>query len=116
TSELELREPATRAGILAHAECGTTEREDLARLARRLFVGLRARDTLENGLATLGGRPAMHAVMEAQVAGADERVRLEAYVMKDARCVFDLVYVAPAPVFADRRGDFQRVVDSFVRE
>jgi hypothetical protein len=116
-SELELREPATRAGILVNAACGAgMARPDLPRLARRLFIGLRDRQVLENGLATVGGQPAVHAVMEAQVTGEDERMRLEAYVTKDARCVYDLVYVAPAVAFGTRRDDFQRVVDSFVKE
>jgi len=71
---------------------------------------------LENGAATVGGVPAVRAVMEAQVAGADERMRMEAYVAKDGRCVYDLVYVAPAATFAERRPDFRRFIDSFVRE
>jgi hypothetical protein len=116
-SELELRHPASRAGILANADCGPgTAREELPRLARRLFVGLRARDTVTNGAATLAGRPAVHAVLEARVPGEEERMRVEAYVMKDDRCVYDLVYVAPAGAFAARRDDFQRFVESFVKE
>ena len=83
---------------------------------KRQVVGLRARDTLENGLARVGGLLAAHAVLEAQVTGEDERVRVEAYVLKDDRCVYDLVYVAPTSVFAERRPDFQRFVESFVRE
>src|SRR5215470_13644853 len=47
-SELELRHAAARAGILANAECGeATARRDLAMLARGLFVGLRARETVD---------------------------------------------------------------------
>ena len=114
---LELRHRGTHAGILANGECGDEPaRRDLAVLARRLFVGLRARDTLENGVAQVGGVPAAHAVLEAQVTGHDDRMRVEAYVLKDDRCVYDLVYVAPAAAFAERRPDFQRFVESFVRE
>src|SRR5438045_7520086 len=55
-AELELRHGSNGTGILAHAECGgEPARHDVAVLARRLFVGLRGRDTLENGQATLGG-------------------------------------------------------------
>ena len=117
TSALELRHPATRAGILANVECGAEPaRQELAVLARRLFVGLRGRDVQDNGVATLGGLPAVHAVMEAQVTGENERMRLEAYVTKDERCVYDLVYIAPAAEFATRHEDFQRFVESFARE
>ena len=116
-AELELRHRGTRAGILANVECGEElARRDLDVLARRLFVGLRGREVLENGATTLGGVPALRAVMEAHVTGAVDRVRMEAYVAKDGRCVYDLVYVAPAARFAERRGDFQRFVESFVRE
>ncbi len=116
-AELELRHRGTRAGILANVECGEElGRRDLAVLARRLFLGLREREVLENGAASIGGVPAVRAVMDAQVAGQDDRMRMEAYVAKDGRCVYDLVYVAPAATFAERRPDFQRFVESFVRE
>jgi hypothetical protein len=116
-AELELRHRGTRAGMLANVECGEEPaRREVTVLARRLFLGLREREVLENGTATVGGLSAVRAVMDAQVAGQDDRVRLEAYVAKDGRCVYDLVYVAPASTFAERRPDFQRFVDSFVRE
>ena len=116
-SELELRHPGTGAGILANADCGAgPARLELDVLARRLFVGLRSRETLENGVSTLGGLPAVHASMEARVPGGDERMRLEAYVTKDDRCVYDLVYVAPVAAFPERQADFRRFVESFARE
>ncbi|SRR6266851_3010359 len=116
-ADLELRHRGTRAGIIANAECGDElARRDVDLLARRLFVGLRGRQVIENGTATVGGAPAVHAVMDARVTGADDPVRLEAFVVKDGRCVYDLVYVAPAAAFAERRSDFQRFVESFVRE
>jgi hypothetical protein len=116
-AELELRHRRTRAGILANVECGEElARRDLSVLARRLFLGLREREVLENGAVSIGGVPAVRAVMDAQVAGQDARMRMEAYVAKDGRCVYDLVYVAPAGTFAEHRPDFQRFVDSFVRE
>ena len=115
-AELELRHRVTAAGILANAECdaGITTR-DLDVLTRRLFVGMRARRTIENGAATVAGVPAAHAVMETQAGPEADRLRVEAYVMKDERCVYDLVYVAPREAFDASRGDFQRFVDSFAR-
>jgi hypothetical protein len=116
-SELELRHAASGAGILANADCGAaTARQDLPALARRLFFGLQARESLANGAVTLAGLPAVHTVVEARVSGEEERMRVEAYVTKDERCVYDLVYVAPIAAFAERRRDFQRLVDSFVTE
>lgn len=116
-ADFELRHRASSAGILVNADCGSeATRRDLAALTRRLFVGLRARTAMENGAATIAGVPATHVVMEVQVGEDRERVRLEAYVVKDERCVYDLVYVAPVAAFDERRADFQRFVESFVRE
>ena len=116
-ADLELRHAASRSGIFANVDCGPGRAQaDLAALTRRLFVGLRSREVLENGVTAVGGVPAAHAVMEARVVGEDERIRVEAYVLKDGACVYDLVYVAPAGVFTDRRPDFQRFVESFAKE
>ena len=116
-SELALRHHGSQAGIFANAECGDEPaRRDVLVLARRLFLGLRDRHVVENGTATLDGAPAVHSVIDAQVSGQGERVRVEAYVMKDARCVYDVVYAAPAAAFTARREDFQRFLESFVRE
>ena len=38
---------------------------------------------------------------------------VEAVVLKDARCVYDFVYVAPVDAFEAGRGDFQAFVESF---
>ena len=115
--ELALRHRDSGAGIFANVECGEgAARRDLGLLALQLFVGLRERERLENGPATVGGAPAAHAVIEAQASGTDGRVRLEAYVMKDERCVYDLVYVAPPHAFEAQRPDFRRFVESFAKE
>jgi hypothetical protein len=116
-TELGLRHRDSHAGILANAECGEgAVRRDLRVLTRRLFVGLRGRETLAHGPATVGGVPAVHTIVEAQVGRSAERMRMEAYVMKDERCVYDLVYVAPADVFEAQRADFGRLVESFAKE
>jgi hypothetical protein len=50
------------------------------------------------------------------MAPGTERVRVEAYVLKDERCVYDLLYVAPAVAFDALRADFEGVVQSFTAE
>jgi hypothetical protein len=116
-TRVTLRHRESDAGILASAECGApSARRDLPLLARQIFVGLRERETLENGPATVRGVEAAHAIVEASVSGSRERMRMEAYVMKDERCVYDLVYVASPETFEAQRPDFQRFVDSFARE
>jgi hypothetical protein len=36
--------------------------------------------------------------------------------VKDGRCVYDLLYVAPPASFESSRGDFERFVGSFAAE
>jgi hypothetical protein len=113
-ADLELRHRTARAGIVVNALCETPAvRRSYDVLTRHLLVGLRDRAVLERGQAPLDGRLAAHRVLEGRVAAGAERVRVESYVMKDERCVYDLLYVAPPEAFDAWRGDFQRVVDSF---
>lgn len=116
-ADLELKHRAGDAGLMANAECGVRyARVDLRVLTRRLFVGFRDRDVLERGTAQVAGLPAAHAVIEGAVAGEARRVRVEAFIIKTGECVYDLVYVAPADAYAERRPDFERFVASFVKE
>jgi hypothetical protein len=75
-----------------------------------------ATEVLERGTAQVAGLPAAHAVIEGAVAGEARRVRVEAFIIKTGECVYDLVYVAPADAYAERRPDFERFVASFVKE
>lgn len=116
-ADLELRHRGAKAGMLVNAEC----RRELARrspdlLLRHLVLGLRDRAVVERGPATVGGWPAVHAVLEGRMTGSDERVRIESYVVKGDRCVYDLVYVAAPAAFDTGRSDFHRLVQSFAME
>ena len=62
---------------------------------------------------TIGGRAAGHVVLEGRESEQSERVRVEAYVLKDERCVYDFLYAAPVAAFEVSRPEFRRVVDSF---
>jgi hypothetical protein len=116
-AELELRRADGVAGLRVHA----TRRPDAARrdyglLERHLLLGLRDRATLEDGGTDLAGRRAAHLVVEGRPRDGEGRVRIESYVLKDARCVYDLLYVAPPEEFDGGRADFQRFVQSFAME
>jgi hypothetical protein len=58
----------------------------------------------------------MHLVVEGRMRDSRERVRIESYMVKDRRCVYDLLYVAPPGAFESSRGDFERFVGSFAPE
>jgi hypothetical protein len=116
-AELELRRSDGAAGMLAHATCRPdTARRDFGLLERHLLLGLRDRATLEEGVADVGGRRAAHLVVEGRPRDGDERMRIESYVLKSTRCVYDLLYVAAPEDFDGGRGDFSRFVQSFTVE
>ena len=116
-ADLELRRADGQAGMLAAATCRrTTTRQRPADLTRHLLLGLRERETLEDGDASLAGHPGMHLVVEGRMRNSKERVRIESYTVKDHRCVYDLLYVAPPAAFEASRADFERFVASFAPE
>src|SRR6267142_1219029 len=116
-AELELRRADGGAGMLAHATCRPeAARRDYGLLGRHLLLGLRDRATLEEDETDVGGRRAAHRVVEGRPRDGEERMRIESYVLKDARCVYDLLYVAPPEDFDGGREDFRRFVASFVME
>jgi hypothetical protein len=113
-ADLELRRPDRRAGMLAAATCQrAATRQRSSDLSRHLLLGLRERETLEEKPAVLAGRRGVHAVVEGRMRDGTERVRIESYTVKDARCVYDFLYVAPPASFEASRDDFARFVGSF---
>jgi hypothetical protein len=114
-ADLELRQEAVGAGMAVNASCdpGTAGRP-LDVLTRHLLFGLRDWVVEERDTAPLDGGQASHAVLEARVPAGD-RMRVEVYVLKDTRCVFDFLYTAPPDRFAELRPDFEKLVRSFSR-
>jgi hypothetical protein len=113
--DLQLRHRDGRAAMLAHGACeGGAARRSFEILTRHVLVGLRDRTVVEDGSAHVNGRTAAHTVVEGRRRQSDERVRVESYVVKDARCVYDLLFVAAPEAFETQRPAFQSFVDSFV--
>jgi hypothetical protein len=116
-AELELRRADGEAGMLAHATCRPeTLRRTFGLLERHLLLGLRDRATLEADETDLAGRRAAHVLVEGRPRDGEGRMRIESYVLKGARCVYDLLYVAPPEEFDGGREDFRRFVQSFAME
>jgi hypothetical protein len=116
-ADLELRHAEGGAGMLAHATCRPeVVRRSAGVLERHLLLGLRDRATLEEGEGEVGGRRAAHLVVEGRGRDGEERVRIESWVLKDERCVYDLLYVAEPAAFDGSREDFARFVQSFATE
>jgi hypothetical protein len=111
-AELELQRKNPEGGMLADATCdGKTVGRPLAVLTRHLTFGLEHRETVESVQNEAGGRQAERTVVRGTVDGNE--VAVEAVVLKDQRCVYDFMYVAPAAAFESGRGDFQAFVESF---
>jgi len=112
-ADLVLRQPEWGAGMFLHATCeGAAPRRSLPVLARHLTFGLRDKELLEQSEVTVTGRPALRSLLQGRLDGTP--VRMEAYVLKDDACVYDLVYVAPPAEFSRGTPDFRTVLSSFV--
>ena len=117
TADLELRREDGRAAMLVAATCQrAVTRLRYADLERHLLLGLRERETLSEEETSLAGRRGVHVVVEGRMRDRPERVRIEGYTLKDARCVYDLLFVAPVAGFDSAREDFARFVASFAAE
>lgn len=115
--DLVLHHEHPPARMLVNASCDETVRSRSEWiLARHLLMGLRHRTVVESGKVALAGRPAMHLLLEGEDGDEGTRVRVDAYVVKTDGCVYDFLYVAPAASFAEARGDFQHMVESFRME
>lgn len=112
-ADLVLRQPEWGAGMFLHATCeGAAPRRSLPVLARHLTFGLKDKEVLEQSEVTVTGRPALRSLLQGRLDGTP--VRMEAYVLKDDACVYDLVYVAPPAEFSRGTSDFRNVLSSFV--
>ena len=115
--DLVLRHEQPPARMLVNASCDETVRTRSGKvLARHLLMGLKHRTVVERDEVPVGGRPAIHLLLEGEDGDQGTRVRVDAYVVKTDRCVYDFLYVAPAASFAAGREDFRHVVESFRME
>jgi hypothetical protein len=111
-ADLTLTRETPRAGMLADATCETrgTDRP-LRVLSRQLVFGLTHRSVQPPEPVTIAGRDGLRSVTRGERDGTE--VQVEAVVLKDARCVYDFLYVAPVDVFEAARPDFRAFVESF---
>lgn len=115
-SELTLRHRTAPAAMLANATCeGATARGALPALTLQLIASVRERTVIARGEGTVDGLPAQYTVLEGRLERGAERVRVEAWVARDRRCVYDLAYAAAPAAFEQWRPDFRRFVETFAR-
>lgn len=116
-ADLALRHREAPAAMAATASCDSqVVRRSPELLARHLLMGLRDRTVIERDEASVNGSRARHEVVEGRMRQSDERVRVESYVIRGERCLYDLLYVAAPESFEAERPAFHRFVDTFARE
>lgn len=116
-ADLELRRHDGTAAMLANAQCDDRARSrSVDLLFGHLLIGVRDRATIEREEVSLSGRRALRRVLDGRLAADDAPTRIEAYVMKDERCVYDFVYAAPPSSFDAGRAEFRRFIESFAME
>jgi hypothetical protein len=114
-ADLVLRHASEQAGMLADATCrGGAATRPLSALSRQLFFGLIDRSVVEEEPVAVGGRQGVRTVVRGHRSGAT--LRVEAIVLKDERCVYDFLYVAPEEHFEAGRPQFRTFVESFAAE
>ena len=110
-ADLALRRIDPQGGILVDATCDPRAVDrPLPLLSRHLVFGLAHRSVVEQGPVAIAGRDGLRSVVRGERDGVP--VEVEAVVVKDRRCVYDFLYVAPAPAFAGGRAAFRAFVES----
>ena len=116
-ADLELRHRTAPVAMLANATCGdAAPAPRLDALSRHLLMGFQSRAIVEWDDVAVDRRRAAHVVLDGRLAAGDALTRVETYVMKDERCVYDFALVAPPEAFESWRTALRELVDSFATE
>jgi hypothetical protein len=116
-ADLELRHREAPAGIVVNASCDARlVGRPVEALRREILAGFSDRDVEVQEAASVAGREAAHMVVEGRAGDPAERVRVELFVLKGDRCVYDLFYAAPPPDFARGQADFRTLVGTLTLE
>jgi hypothetical protein len=116
-ADLELRHRQARAGMLVNASCAPRLIERTAGvLSREMLAGFSARVVQEEETTSVTDREATRVVVEGQGGPGRDRMRVELYVVRGDRCIYDLLYVAAPADFTTWRGDFRQLVETFALE
>jgi len=105
-------DPANRGQILVNARCDRdAEDVPLKSLTQHLFIRFTDRTTHSETVVPFDGREALRTDITAKLDGVDRRFLV--WVMKKDRCVYDLLYFAPADRFERGAPEFERWVADF---
>lgn len=103
--------PDTSAVIMANASCADYEDAPLRSLTRHLLIGFTDREILQEAEVTLDGREALVTTVLAELDGVD--VKMTLCVLKKNRCIYDMSYTSPVPVYDRGLDDFRVFMGGF---
>ncbi len=109
--DITLRNKGCQATITLITSDIKNEEISLESINARLFIGVKDKKTLVKEIVPVGSSHAMHTVLECIVNG--QKLRIDSYIIKSKKKVFDLVYWAPLDVFDYGQGEFEYTVKSF---
>jgi hypothetical protein len=110
-ADLALKRRGPEGGMLVDATCDPrTVSRPLRVLVRYLVFGLTHRSVVEEEPVTVAAREGLRQVIRGERDGT--AVEVEAVSVKDSRCVYDFLYVAPPPAFPAGQPAFRALVQS----
>ena len=115
-ADLELRHGSEPVAMAVNASCDDRRPHgSLGILARHLLIGLRDRATITTERTSVNGTVAERGIVEGRLGESGDPMRVEVYVMRDARCLYDFVYAAHPAKFSAWEPAFRHLVDTFQR-
>src|SRR5262249_33984702 len=99
--------------IQASETCKKNDVSGLEALTKALLVGYTDVHRRSSEPGRLGGRDALHSLVDVKLDGVP--MTLDLYVVKRNDCVYDLVYAAPPEQAGAGRADFRRFVAGYFR-
>ena len=100
--------------LAVDSTCARDEDAPLNVLTNHLLMGFTERDLIDQRMERIDGREALRSRYAAKLDGVP--VELELVVMKKDGCVYDFVYLSPPGRAAEKRADFDRLVQEFKTE
>ncbi len=108
---LAFRAPALQAGMALGVECRPMPPGDWPWVAQHVFFGLRDKQVERREPFRLHGAEALRTRLQARLDQLP--VEVEAVSVRDAGCLYDVLYVAPAATVPQGQAAFDAFVDSW---
>ncbi len=112
-SDLAYQSQRTASIISLNSACREkfkSESHDLKEFTHQLLLGISDVKSRQQKEIQIKGNPALDTTIQGKM--GDQPVKIRAVVVKNDRCLYDLMYVARPDQFAEQEQDFSRFVES----